>query len=145
MSARICRICGETDIRFVEHGNTCWECDRKIRARRRNRLTIIVLKLHGPCRCCGEDKIEFLTIDHVYGRAVPRRRGLKRDALHPNLRKIIDDGEMPDHLQILCMNCNWSLGRWGYCPHNPGHVRDVRGGARRGSTYQDTVSQIFVR
>lgn len=31
--------------------------------------------------------------------------------------KWLRDNNFPDEYRILCMNCNFSLGRFGYCPH----------------------------
>ena len=34
------------------------------------------------------------------------------------LYKWIKEQDYPDRYRVLCMNCNFSIGMWGYCPHN---------------------------
>jgi len=66
------------------------------------------------CACCGETKIEFLTIDHING-------GGKRHKKTFNGRTISEwlcDNNFPDGFRLLCMNCNFAFGQFGYCPHN---------------------------
>ncbi len=61
------------------------------------------------CSCCGEDRMNFLNIDHVNGN--DGRRGSRL------LRFIIRHG-FPPQYRLLCYNCN--MGRelnGGVCPH----------------------------
>jgi hypothetical protein len=67
----------------------------------------------GKCACCGEASEEFLTIDHINGRGNEERREFGR-ATYVRLRKL---GFPKDNYRLLCMNCNFSIGRKGYCPH----------------------------
>ena len=69
------------------------------------------------CACCGVTDLEFLTIDHLNGDGAEHRKkwgGRGGDKLYDEL---IREG-YPYGYQVLCMNCNWSKGRFGYCPHN---------------------------
>lgn len=66
------------------------------------------------CQCCGETAAEFLSIDHMnpldsYPSDSPRA-GAK---LYAWLKR----NGFPKGFRTLCMNCNWSLGHFGYCPH----------------------------
>ena len=81
-----------------------------------------IILMYGPkCECCGEIQMAFLTIDHC-------GKGTHKDRLSPLLeyRRILR--EHPDDIHIVCMNCNYLLGRVfltmkvrkRYCPiHHP--------------------------
>lgn len=67
----------------------------------------------GKCSCCGEERYQFLTLDHINGRdkAVVRETGTRAWA---RLRCL---GWPKDGYQILCFNCNCAKGIYGECPH----------------------------
>ena len=89
--------------------------------RRTIRLRQEFLDIYGrQCACCGESHEEFLTIEHT-----PDKWGRKLKAMHPKHRRT---GVMAISLfkklgwpkrgiQVLCINCNFSKGIRGYCPH----------------------------
>jgi len=85
----------------------------------RERITLEVMTHYSKgkpvCVCCGEERMEFLTIDHVEGGGTAHRKVLGRYGKH-FYRWLYQQG-FPDGYQILCYNCNCSLGRFGYCPH----------------------------
>lgn len=66
------------------------------------------------CQCCGETRLEFLSLDHIEG------NGRKDRARHGSgqqlFRHLIRDG-FPLGYRTLCHNCNMSFGLYGYCPH----------------------------
>jgi hypothetical protein len=64
------------------------------------------------CSCCGENNIEFMSIDHIDGGGTQQRRDLG-GSIYQWLRQ----NNYPDGFRILCHNCNSSLGYYGYCPH----------------------------
>lgn len=64
------------------------------------------------CACCGEAHIEFLSIDHINDDGAAHRKTFK-GSLHRWLAK----HNFPPGYRVLCMNCNWVRGRFGYCPH----------------------------
>lgn len=66
------------------------------------------------CACCGEKHEEFLTIDHVNGGGSEERRKQTQNGILSRLRR---EGYPPGY-RILCMNCNFSIGIRGYCPHH---------------------------
>lgn len=69
----------------------------------------------GKCACCGEWRYEFLTIDHIYGDGRhDRKNGRSGIQLYRWLR---NHGYPTDRFRLLCMNCNWARGKFGYCPH----------------------------
>ena len=68
----------------------------------------------GKCVCCGENKIEFLAIDHINGGGSQHR---KRDSRATQMSHWLKEQGWPDGYRILCHNCNLSIGFYGYCPH----------------------------
>lgn len=67
----------------------------------------------GKCSCCGEDTIEFLTLEHLEGRkktAKKKKTGVKAWEEAKSLG-------WPDTLTVLCFNCNCAKGAFGICPH----------------------------
>ena len=76
-----------------------------------------VLVAYGNiCACCGEDRIEFLSIDHINGGGNKERKKLKLSggvSFYQYLRK----NNFPKGYRVLCHNCNMARGLYGYCPH----------------------------
>lgn len=72
----------------------------------------------GKCECCEESTIEFLTIDHINGDGAEHRRkiGGKGRRIYAEIKR---EGFPKDRYRLLCLNCNISLGFYGYCPHHP--------------------------
>lgn len=64
------------------------------------------------CHCCGEIRIEFLTMEHIGGRpkGIIRRTGKQAWLRAKRLGWPVD-------ITILCFNCNSAKGIYGYCPH----------------------------
>lgn len=83
----------------------------------------IIKEYGGQCDCCGEQHFEFLTIDHINGDGAEHRsRCGKGRRVYADLKKL---GFPKDGFRLLCLNCNISLGFYGYCPHNPEQRRQV--------------------
>jgi hypothetical protein len=80
-------------------------------------LKFSIIEHYSPekvCMCCGYNNIIALTINHIKGGGndeVQRFGGRYR------LLMSIRDRNYPPEYNILCYNCNFSLGRYGYCPH----------------------------
>lgn len=84
----------------------------------RRKIRKIVLSHYGDrCECCGEKNKEFLTIDHVDGGGNIHRRKINRHGV--KFYAWLIHNNFPDNpkLQILCWNCNLSMGIYKYCPH----------------------------
>jgi hypothetical protein len=78
------------------------------------RLKVKVINVYGgKCVCCGEDRLPFLSFDHVNGGGRAHRKIAGYGT--PFLRWIIRNN-YPDMLRILCMNCNMAVHQ-GICPH----------------------------
>jgi hypothetical protein len=69
------------------------------------------------CRCCGEDRLEFLALDHIDGNGNEHRRssGVGRGGARA-YRWAIRNG-FPPIFRVLCHNCNMAIGFYGECPH----------------------------
>lgn len=90
------------------------ECARKLKWE-------VIEKLGGECACCGEKRLEFLTVDHINGDGSEHRRSLaspngktSQGMIYKDIKK---QGYPKDKFRVLCSNCNFSIGVWGYCPH----------------------------
>ncbi len=66
------------------------------------------------CLCCGEKRIEFLSIDHINGGGNKHRKEIGSNLAFYSW---IVRNHFPDFLRILCFNCNQARGFYGYCPH----------------------------
>jgi hypothetical protein len=86
----------------------------KIMHNRRNERRDTCLKHYGEkCACCGEERKEFLSIDHINGNGARHRKEIHRASIYYWLIK----NNFPDGFRILCHNCNQAMGIYGYCPH----------------------------
>ena len=70
----------------------------------------------GKCACCGENKMEFLTLDHINNDGAEHRRKTGIRTGGQTWAYARREG-YPSIFQLLCWNCNSSKGAWGYCPH----------------------------
>lgn len=72
----------------------------------------------GKCVCCGENRYEFMAIDHINGGGVQHRKsiGWSGNSIAKWLRK----NDYPDGFRILCHNCNLAKGFYKVCPHERG-------------------------
>lgn len=88
---------------------------RKVVSHRYTRkLRLTILAAYGnKCVCCGEAREEFLTIDHINGDGADERRRITI----PLYAWIKKQNFPKDKYRLLCWNCNCSIGRYGYCPH----------------------------
>jgi hypothetical protein len=92
----------------------------KIRIREQKLLVLTHYSNNLPkCACCGESHVEFLSIDHINGGGNKHRKSLHLTGMGHNFYRWLIKKEFPEGYRVLCMNCNFSLGHYGYCPHNP--------------------------
>lgn len=92
--------------------------NREYLKRTREEAKLDVINAYGgECQCCGEKYHEFLTIDHINGGGKKHRDSLPGGArdFYKWLKK---QGFPKDNFRLLCMNCNFSYGHFGYCPHS---------------------------
>lgn len=130
----ICRICKTvfplTTEHFYRHPQSkfgfnlvCRPCFRaeknplNKKSARDLRLQVLTAYSGSPpkCQCpnCSETHLEFLTIDHINGGGAKHRASLKGNNIYRWLRI----NKFPNGFRVLCINCNFSLGKYGYCPH----------------------------
>jgi hypothetical protein len=89
---------------------------RAISRRSRDRRRQQVLAAYGSvCQCCGEERKEFLAIDHINGNGGRHRRELALSGVR--FYDWLWKEGFPHGYQVLCHNCNSSRGIHGYCPH----------------------------
>lgn len=90
----------------------------------------VIEKYGGKCACCGEMIFQFLSFDHKEGRGRQHREKI----LQETKQKFVvwlDKNPKQEDIQLLCHNCNLSLGHYGFCPHNPEVVRPILNGRKR--------------
>ena len=88
------------------------------------------------CSCCGEKRLEFLSIDHVNGGGCEHRKTIGGGGLRTY--SWLKKNNYPKGFRVLCHNCNQSIGSFGYCPH------EVERGEKVGSIKPTlTVSEIL--
>jgi hypothetical protein len=120
----LCSMCGVEKKRpgFL----TGLDCQERYRKYHESLKLQVIKGYGGKCRCCNEVRYEFLSIDHVLESGSEERRrlgrGMNSGALY---RKLIRE-DFPNTHQILCFNCNMSLGFFGYCPHRPKIRRSIK-------------------
>jgi hypothetical protein len=66
------------------------------------------------CVCCGNSDFDVLCLDHINGNGEKHRKEI--GGIGQMLRWTKKNG-YPEGFRILCANCNQSLGKFGYCPH----------------------------
>lgn len=74
------------------------------------------------CTCCEETHIEFLTIDHIHGGGSRQTREVGRGK---NFYQWLKRNHFPKGFRVLCLNCNFSFGHYGYCPLCPELKQEV--------------------
>lgn len=103
--------------------NICKDCSRialcesKKKYERRTRIEALTHYGGNPpaCACCGENRIEFLTIDHIHGGGSKHRRELGNAGTR--IARWLKKAGYPDGFRVLCYNCNCAIGAYGECPH----------------------------
>jgi len=70
------------------------------------------------CVCCRVKGIAFLTLDHIDpdGRKKMGHLGWSADKLYIWVERKVQQGVVPDGLQVLCFNCNIAKGQGAKCP-----------------------------
>lgn len=89
---------------------------------RTRRMRLAAIRAYGnKCYCCGEQRIEFLSIEHTNGSGAAHRRSLGNAKCRFYIWLRQQGYPKNLGLAVLCMNCNSSRGFLGYCPHEKGH------------------------
>lgn len=104
----------------------CSECRKPLAIRDHLTLKRATIKEYGgECTCCGETKLEFLTIDHINGNGAEERRNLNVGAGHQFYHLLKKQGYPKGNYQVLCFNCNFAKHAYGKCPHQPYDVKSA--------------------
>lgn len=113
---RLCLLCSKT---FTVAGNSTKKfCSKSCNNTYKLRMLKVKILAHygNRCSCCGEDRYEFLCLDHMAGNGNNHRRYLNIRGGSSFYHWIIKNN-YPDGYRILCQNCNHAYGHYGYCPH----------------------------
>ena len=93
---------------------------RRHNAESRARLRAEMFAAYGSnCTCCGEDRVGFLTLDHINRDGAAHRRAVGGSRTG-STRQILFDLKKrgwPEGFRIMCMNCNWATRFGAECPH----------------------------
>jgi hypothetical protein len=81
----------------------------------------VILHYGGRCACCGEDGLQFLTMDHKHGDGAKRRK-IGEPVSGYGLCLWIIRNNYPEDMQVLCFNCNMAKRTGIACPHQSGTV-----------------------
>lgn len=93
------------------------QISQQSRAYRMNVKQLVVDGYGGCCNCCGENQLEFLTIDHVYGGGNIHRSESNLSGGVTTYNWLIRNN-FPKDFQVLCWNCNCARAHFGgICPH----------------------------
>lgn len=118
--SRNCTQCRNT----YQHDNDA----HKKEYRQKNKIELLTAYGNGICACvcCGETAIDFLSLDHIGGKATRRILGHGRMATGQKNRvfkRELRDTGFPhkDKLRTLCMNCNFGTRYGRTCPHKRGN------------------------
>lgn len=71
----------------------------------------------GCCSCCGDDHIEFMTIDHIDGNGKVERAVVNPKGVAGEFYRRLAQEPARDDLRILCYNCHMAKDFYGRCPH----------------------------
>jgi hypothetical protein len=112
------------DYRAKNASTSEWKAKRAEYQRgfaRRMKLDVVTHYSKGKlkCKCCGEQGIEFLTIDHIDGGGRKHRFAVFSDHDYGGTRfySYLKKNGYPDGFQVLCYNCNCGKGAGKVCPH----------------------------
>lgn len=108
------------DKRYRTTQSYCKPCWNELHRKWTHQLRVEVLKHYGgdppKCACCGEARIEFLSMDHENNDGAQHRQEIKASGARTIYSWIKKHG-YPVGFRVLCHNCNLSRGFYGYCPH----------------------------
>jgi hypothetical protein len=91
-----------------------WKTHRQRAFYERKRAQVLT-HYGGKCACCSETRREVLCVDHIKGGGVKHRKQVKRRG-HTFYAWLVRQ-RFPPEYRLLCQNCNFAFGHYGYCPH----------------------------
>ena len=113
---RTCRACQSEYTKAWKKANNS-RIRKQTNDRRRAQREEALSHYGGCCACCGENRFEFLAIDHIDGGGNKHRKavGAGKEFVAWLIRN-----NYPSGYRVLCHNCNLALGFYKRCPHNNG-------------------------
>jgi hypothetical protein len=110
-----------TECLKIYNQNKYQKHKQNIRAKQKqyeiNNKQKIIQEYGGKCVCCGENRFEFLTIDHINNDGAIERKNTNQGTGGKLYRWLIKNNYPKNNYQLLCYNCNCAKGFFGYCPH----------------------------
>lgn len=112
-----CRAKHDNAVRMKRHPDRIlawWDAHPDYGMERRRQEKRDLFQRYGGAKCsrCGEEEIDFLTIDHIGGGGARHRR-----EIGTNIYKWLRENNYPVGFRVLCMNCNWATRHGRPCPH----------------------------
>lgn len=93
------------------------EKQREYTRRKLAKLKDVVFEAYGgrhpKCKCCGENDIRFLSVDHINGGGTKHKNSVPGRSIYRWLKR----NGFPKGYQLLCHNCNQGKHIYGKCPH----------------------------
>jgi hypothetical protein len=90
---------------------------QKARRSRQKLRAEMVAAYGGKCSCCGEDRLDFLTLEHVNRDGKQHRASIRTGGGNAIWLDLKRRGWPRDGFTILCWNCHMATA-WGHtCPH----------------------------
>lgn len=108
----LCVNCSER----ATHGTSCKRHYEQL-AKYRYKIKAIVYEHYGnSCKCCGEDNVLFLNVDHIRNDGKTHRMEIGSGS--SNIYHYLINNKFPKGFQLLCSNCNGGKAHnGGVCPH----------------------------
>jgi hypothetical protein len=117
---RRCSRCGRwLRLNLGDYVSLCRTCDNSTLAQRRRLLKAeTMLAYGGTCACCGEEKLDFLSLDHISGDGAAERGGGRSGNAGSSFYSWLRASGFPgkNRYQVLCFNCNCAKGNGEECP-----------------------------
>lgn len=115
----LCGLCYSPVVIGKKHCQRCLDRQKESARLRNIKDKLAAIKHYGgKCKCCGESRYIFLTLDHINNDGAAHRKflRLKGTGSHNPYVWLRQNG-YPDTFQVLCFKCNCAKGKLGFCPH----------------------------
>lgn len=113
--AGLCVVCGVSENPRT-NGLCCTGCSKTERQRTVRIKFEVMQRYGGECFCCGENRIAFLTLDHLNNDGGTKRAS-KEHSGGGHFYKRLRAAPIDSTLRVACFNCNCGRRSTGICPH----------------------------
>ena len=139
----ICRKCNSN--RYLKWQKIHREKYLQNQKNAKSKLKKLVIRHYGgQCVCCDEDKVIFLTIDHIHGGGNKYKQIIGIESSHQFYRWL-KNVKYPSGFQVLCFNCNLGKNRYRICPHNKKDFKKIMDESYRIKNSINTVRKSIHR